>query len=456
VAGLDRRHRTVFKFASGWLCEIVKPPVVTAIGLVLQAAGMVIFGFADSHGPAIYQCHAFGTGWGLSYVAATVLLIAILRPRHRSQNSSLRWFIGQRRAFGPVAAGFFGDNYGTFAPIYVIYGAMMALLAFPILVMRRPAEDVVEAGRSQLMRRRPQSDPRPGPQMTASRHRSTPDLDTMLVTMDAERRIVTTARWRSAATRSSPVGKSDDLRPRLQRRRDHRRATVRHHAGFGQHPCPCHRGPLTKGLVPDDTGFEENVFQCRARSHAYTEADSGWPARSRRSRCCARDTTCFLEAGTIRFLDPVVDGLEEIGIRARVANGMGLRARGSKAIPRPPPTRPLRCWPTRSAAYPADDGTADRRLADPDRHMTCSGALWAGGEAARRPARPGFAAHMSPVQADPDWYIARHGKRPVAYLAELGASQQHDLHPRRPFRRCEVDLLDRGPGQYRALPRPAH
>jgi len=27
-----------------------------------------------------------------------------------------------------VAAGFFGDNYGTFAPIYVIYGAMMALL----------------------------------------------------------------------------------------------------------------------------------------------------------------------------------------------------------------------------------------------------------------------------------------------------------------------------------------
>ena len=27
---------------------------------------------------------------------------------------------------------------------------------------------------------------------------------------------------------------------------------------------------------------------------------------------------------------------------------------------------------------------------------------------------------MSPVQADPDWYLARHRRRPIAYLADLG------------------------------------
>ena len=34
-------------------------------------------------------------------------------------------------------------------------------------------------------------------------------------------------------------------------------------------------------------------------------------------------TTSFLEAGTIRFMDPVVEGLTEIGIRARVGRGPG-------------------------------------------------------------------------------------------------------------------------------------
>src|SRR5207248_1500454 len=94
---------------------------------------------------------AFGTGWGLSYVAGTVLLIEFFGRDIGSQLLSCVWFIVSVAAFGPLAAGFFGDNYGTFAPIYVIYGAMMAVLAFPILVMRRPAEHVVEEGRSQLM-----------------------------------------------------------------------------------------------------------------------------------------------------------------------------------------------------------------------------------------------------------------------------------------------------------------
>jgi len=151
VLGLIGAIATVFKFGSGWLCEIMRPPVVTAIGLVLQAAGMVIFGFADSTALQYASAITFGTGWGLSYVAGTVLLIEFFGRDIGSQLLSCVWFIVSVAAVGPLGAGFFGDNYGTFAPIYVIYGAMMALLAFPILVMRRPAEHVVEEGRSQLM-----------------------------------------------------------------------------------------------------------------------------------------------------------------------------------------------------------------------------------------------------------------------------------------------------------------
>jgi MFS family permease len=146
VLGMIGAIATLFKFASGWLCEIVKPPVVTAIGLVLQGAGMALFGFADTVPLQYTSAIAFGTGWGLSYVAGTVVLIDFFGRDIGSQLLSCVWFIVSVAGFGPIAAGYFGDNYGTFAPIYVIYGAMMAILVLPILVMRRPAKDGAPAG----------------------------------------------------------------------------------------------------------------------------------------------------------------------------------------------------------------------------------------------------------------------------------------------------------------------
>jgi cyanate permease len=42
-------------------------------------------------------------------------------------------------AVGPIAAGLIADNYGTFAPIYVIYAGLMIVLSIPIFLMQRPA-----------------------------------------------------------------------------------------------------------------------------------------------------------------------------------------------------------------------------------------------------------------------------------------------------------------------------
>jgi MFS family permease len=151
VLGMIGAVATIFKFGSGWLCEVVRPPVVTAIGLVLQAAGMALFGFADTIPLQYASALTFGTGWGLSYVAGTVVLIDFFGRDIGSQLLSCVWFIVSVAAFGPIAAGYFGDNYGTFAPIYVLYGAMMAILVFPILIMRRPTYDAVESSEPRLM-----------------------------------------------------------------------------------------------------------------------------------------------------------------------------------------------------------------------------------------------------------------------------------------------------------------
>lgn len=87
--------------------------------------------------------------------------------------------------------------------------------------------------------------------------------------------------------------------------------------------------PLTRGYVPDDTPFEENVFVWLCPLYAtYSAAEERVSAQLAAVEMLRSGTTCFLEAGTIRFLDEVVDGLREVGIRgAGRPLGVGSAAR---------------------------------------------------------------------------------------------------------------------------------
>jgi len=77
--------------------------------------------------------------------------------------------------------------------------------------------------------------------------------------------------------------------------------------------------PLTRGYVPDDTPFEENVFVWLCPLYAaYTAEEERLSGQLAAVEMLKSGTTTFLEAGTIRFLDEVVDGLTEVGIRGRV------------------------------------------------------------------------------------------------------------------------------------------
>ncbi|MDG2263124.1 MAG: amidohydrolase family protein, partial [Actinomycetota bacterium] len=77
--------------------------------------------------------------------------------------------------------------------------------------------------------------------------------------------------------------------------------------------------PLTRGYVPDDTPFEENVFQWLCPLYSvYTAEEERLSAQLSSVEMLKSGTTTFLEAGTIRCIDEVVDGLDEVGIRGRV------------------------------------------------------------------------------------------------------------------------------------------
>ena len=77
--------------------------------------------------------------------------------------------------------------------------------------------------------------------------------------------------------------------------------------------------PLTRGYVPDDTPFEENVFMWLCPLYSvYTAEEERLSGQLAAVEMLKSGTTTFLEAGTIRFLDQVIDGLVEVGIRGRV------------------------------------------------------------------------------------------------------------------------------------------
>jgi 5-methylthioadenosine/S-adenosylhomocysteine deaminase len=182
--------------------------------------------------------------------------------------------------------------------------------------------------------------------------------------------------------------------------------------------------PATRGYVPDDTPFEENVFAWLCPLYAtYRPEEERISAQLAAVEMLRSGTTTFLEAGTIRFLDEVVDGLVEAGIRGRV---------GPWVWDLPPEPDVYRQTTDEAIArldgalstYGGTSGScADGRVAAWSilvGHTTASDPLWQAAAALAAEHGTGMSFHMSPATLDPDGFVAAFGQRPIVHLAELG------------------------------------
>ena len=178
--------------------------------------------------------------------------------------------------------------------------------------------------------------------------------------------------------------------------------------------------PLTRGYVPDDTPFEENVFLWLCRLYSvYTAAEERLSAQLAAVEMLKSGTTTFLEAGTIRFLDEVVDGLVEIGIRGRVGRWVWDL----------PPEPDVYRQTTDEAIKHLDRQLTDLRAVADGRigpwsivvgHTTCSDPLWRAARELATEHDVGMSFHMSPAKLDPDGFIAEFGQRPMIHLDQIG------------------------------------
>ena len=181
--------------------------------------------------------------------------------------------------------------------------------------------------------------------------------------------------------------------------------------------------PLTRGYVPDDTPFVENVFMWLCPLYAvHTAADERLSAKLAAVEMLKSGTTTFLEAGTIRFLDEVIETLVDVGIRGKVG----------KWIWDLPPEPDVYKQNTDDAI-----GNLERQLTEFKSvaggriaassilvgHTTASDPLWRAARSLADDHGTGMSFHMSPAMLDPDGFIESFGQRPMIHLDELGILQ---------------------------------
>jgi cytosine/adenosine deaminase-related metal-dependent hydrolase len=245
-------------------------------------------------------------------------------------------------------------------------------------------------------------------------------VDTTVVTMDDQRRVITDGAIAVKDGLIVAVGKTADVRAawRADDELPGRRFVVT--PGLINTHVHATGEPLTRGFVPDDTPFLENVFEWLTPIHTfYTEEDEHISAQLAALEMLKSGTTSFLEAGTVRFIDPVVEGLGEIGIRARVGpwawdlvqeyDKLRMDTDTAIATLEDSMSRYASVYDGRVQAWPIIIG-----------HTCCSDELWKAAKELSLRYGCGLSFHMSPAAMDPEGFLASYGQRPMVHLNELG------------------------------------
>ena len=241
-----------------------------------------------------------------------------------------------------------------------------------------------------------------------------------VVTMNEARDVIRNGAVAVRGDRIVAVGKASDLRARYRATREVGGDRFVVTPGMVNTHIHITGEPATRGYVPDDTPFVENVFEWLCPLYAtFDAAEERISGQLAAVEMLRTGTTTFLEAGTIRFLDEVVDGLDEVGIRGRVGRWVWdlppepavYRQTTDEAIAH------LQHQLTHHAGPPGGRIGAWSILVG---HTTCSDPLWKAAAALSAEHGVGMSFHMSPAQLDPDGFIAEFGQRPLVHLAEIG------------------------------------
>ena len=255
-----------------------------------------------------------------------------------------------------------------------------------------------------------------------------------VVTMDAERRVLRDGAVAMRGDRIVAVGPRQVVEAQVTAREvvDARRFVVM--PGLVNTHVHITGDPLVRGYIPEDLDFMENIFGWLTPLHwLQTEEDQRISAQLAAAEMLLSGTTCFLEAGTVLALEPVVEGLKQIGIRGIVGDWVMERAFNPEDDQTAMIDRALAQLEDEVARFPRTDDAMVWAWPNLVGHQTNTDPVWRFAKQLADAHGLGVSAHMSPSPGDAAWYLETLGRRPVEHLAQLGVlgpnlSLTHAVH----------------------------
>jgi 5-methylthioadenosine/S-adenosylhomocysteine deaminase len=181
--------------------------------------------------------------------------------------------------------------------------------------------------------------------------------------------------------------------------------------------------PLVRSCIPDLLAPGASIFEWAVPIHAeHTADDDELSATLCAIECAQNGVTTVVEAGTVAHADRVAKAMQSVGIRGTVGTwgwdiGEGpftgtvdeILDRQRAVVEAFPRGGLVEGWVT----LVGHDLASDRLLVD--------------AAALARETGTGMTMHMSPTSSDPESYVARTGRRPIAHLDDLGVLGPHLL-----------------------------
>lgn len=181
--------------------------------------------------------------------------------------------------------------------------------------------------------------------------------------------------------------------------------------------------PLIRSCIPDLLPPGASIFEWSVPVHASHEPDDDEASAvlSAVEALCAGVTT-VVEAGTVAHADRVAAGLERVGVRATLGVWGWDIEEGPFAAPA---QEVLERQAAVIDAFPA--GGLVEGWVTLVGHDLASDELLAGAADLARRRGTNMTMHLSPTSSDPERYLERTGRRPVAHLDTLGVLGEHLL-----------------------------
>lgn len=138
MLALEQLLGAVISMIGGVIGEWISAKAMMLISLVALTIGMAALAFADGWPLMWVYVVGVGIGFGLSFIASTILLFEYFGKKPNLELFSIMCMISTSAALGPAFGGWARDTLGSFSGMFLLCSAISAVVLFATIFMRSP------------------------------------------------------------------------------------------------------------------------------------------------------------------------------------------------------------------------------------------------------------------------------------------------------------------------------